>query len=91
MENRESGYYWVKIEGEEWGIALYNSHDNTWEVIGDPFPYADKIFKIDERRIERDLIMVDNEIEECEHDFRDETETMMICVKCGEAVTYIMN
>lgn len=54
---RESGWYWVKIDGLDWEIADYESQNTQWYRNGvdpDNCEYFDSDFEqIDERRIVR--------------------------------------
>lgn len=50
---RQSGYYWVKYNGE-WEVAEYFESWNNWNQCGVLQDYEDSDFEeIDERRIER--------------------------------------
>jgi hypothetical protein len=53
--NRESGFYWVKIEvgnSTKWYICEYDKISKVWNFKGCAYP-DDSFLQIDERKIER--------------------------------------
>lgn len=52
MENRESGFYWVRIS-DRWRVAKWYSILCYWEIVGSAFPLNEMhLDQIDERKIE---------------------------------------